>query len=127
MKNKEIKYHYFFDLNEILIDRYPAKISKEILKLHHDSKFVFIYSENYNNGSPKKIPHDSVSVFMPQITSKKIYKLFELYPPKTVTTIAQRIPDLLIILLSNRMNIPTSTVQHGIWSNRIKRIIEKPK
>lgn len=120
MINKE--YYYFFDLNEILIERYPAKISFEILKLDPDAKFVFIYSEQYGRSKPNKIPKNSVVVFMPTINSFELYELFKIYKPKNVTTIAQRIPDMLIVFLSNELNIPTYTVQHGIWSNKIERI-----
>ena len=121
-KKSKKKYHYFFDLNEILIDRYPAKISKEILIQDDLAKFVFIYSEKYGIDEPKNIPHGSKIIYMPKITEKGLYKIFDLYKPITVTTIAQRIPDLLITFLSNKKNIPTHTVQHGIWSDKIERI-----
>ena len=122
MNRKIIKYHYFFDLNEILIDRYPAKISHEILNNDNTAKFVFIYSEKYSYKQPKNTPLDSEIIFMPFITKKKINNLFDIYSPKSVTTVAQRIPDLLIIFLSNKRKIPTHTIQHGIWSDKIERI-----
>jgi hypothetical protein len=116
------KYHYFFDLNEILIDRYPAKISKEILINDKLAKFVFIYSEKYGPDEPKNIPKGSKIIYMPLITEKTLYKIFDLYKPISITTIAHRIPDLLVTFLSNKKNIPTHTVQHGIWSDKIERI-----
>ena len=48
------KYYYFYDLNEVLIDRYPAKIANKIKDLDSKSNFIFIYSEKYNDGEPQK-------------------------------------------------------------------------
>ena len=51
------RYYYFYDLNEVLIDRYPSKIANEIKKIEFNSRFVFIYSEN-------TIMEESLKIFL---------------------------------------------------------------
>lgn len=116
------RYFYFYDLNEVLIDRYPAKISKYLQEVYHTSNFIFIYSEKYKNSEPKNLPEGSKSFYIPDLSLKKINKLISKYPPKSLTTIAQRIPDMLMLSIFNRRNIPTFIVQHGLWSDKLDRI-----
>ena len=65
------KYYYFYDLNEVLIDRYPAKIANKIKCLDSKSNFIFIYSEKYNEGEPTKIPLGSKTYYIPNLSKKK--------------------------------------------------------
>lgn len=116
------KYFYFYDLNEILIDRYPAKISKEITKISNSHEFVFLYSEKYKYSSPQNIPDGSKYYFINDLSHKTLDRITKNYPPKSLTTIAQRIPDMWILTYFNHKNIPTFLVQHGLWSDRLERI-----
>ena len=116
------KYYYFYDLNEVLIDRYPAKIANKLKYLDSKSNFIFIYSEKYNEGEPKKIPLGSKAYYIPTLSKKKIINLIEKYPPHSLTTIAQRIPDMWMLSMFNHLNIDTYIVQHGLWSDKLQRI-----
>lgn len=116
------KYYYFYDLNEVLIDRYPAKISKKILEKDSSASFVFIYSEKYREDFPEKIPEGSKSFYIPSLSKNKLKQIIELYPPISLTTIAQRIPDMWIISFFNWLGIPTNIVQHGLWSDKLQLI-----
>lgn len=116
------KYYYFYDLNEVLIDRYPSRIANKIRELDPDSSFIFIYSEKYNGDEPKKTPKGSKSYFIPSLNKKKLTKLIKKYPPYSLTTIAQRIPDMWVLSLFNSLNIKTNIVQHGLWSDKLERV-----
>ena len=57
------EYIYFFDLNQILLDRYPAKISTLINENKSNNfKFLFLYTEIYGgeNTQPLKLPEGSI-------------------------------------------------------------------
>lgn len=114
-------------MNEVLIDRYPAKISESLSNLYNKRKFVFIYSEKYDYDIPKKVPHGSITIYLPNITRRKIESLFNDYPPFSLTTIAQRIPDMLMVSIFNINKLPTYTVQHGLWSDTIVRLSVIPQ
>lgn len=116
------RYYYFFDLNEVLIDRYPSKIAKGLLETNNTSRFIFIYSEKYRDGVPINIPKESHSFYIPDLSIREIEKLIDKYPPNSLTTIAQRIPDMLMLSIFNKKNIPTFIVQHGLWSDKLERI-----
>ena len=116
------KYHYFYDLNEVLIDRYPAKIASLIASTSGENNFIFIYSEKYNNSIPHNIPNGCKSFYIPFLSKEKIEKIISQYPPLTLTTIAQRIPDMWMLALFNHLGYPTFIVQHGLWSDRLERI-----
>ena len=116
------KYFYFFDLNEVLIDRYPVKISKYLQENYNTNNFIYIYAEKYNNNEPKKLPEGGKSFYIPDLSLKKINELILNYPPNSLTTIAQRIPDMLMLSIFNKKNIPTFIVQHGLWSDKLERI-----
>ena len=118
----ENKYYYFYDLNEVLIDRYPSKIANKIRELDPNSSFIFIYSEKYNENEPKKTPKGSKSCFIPTLNKKILIKLIKRYPPYSLTTIAQRIPDMWVLSLFNHLKIKTNIVQHGLWSDKLERI-----
>jgi hypothetical protein len=121
------KYFYFFDINEVLIDRYPAKIAKDLSNNFGIKNFIFIYSEKYDYGEPKNLPDGGKSFYIKNITKKKIENLFLSFPPYSLTTIAQRIPDMLMISIFNINNLPTFTVQHGLWSDSIVRLAVIPQ
>ena len=116
------KYFYFVDLNEVLIDRYPARISKYLQENYNTSNFIFIYSEKYNKNEPKNLPKGGKSFYIPDLSLKMINELILKYPPNSLTTIAQRIPDMLMLSIFNKKNIPTFIVQHGLWSDKLERI-----
>lgn len=116
------KYFYFYDLNEILIDRYPAKIASLINSKTKKNNFVFIYSEKYNNSIPKNIPKGSKSFYIPSLSKTKLEEIISQYPPISLTTIAQRIPDMWMLTYFNHQGYPTSLVQHGLWSDKLERI-----
>lgn len=116
------KYFYFFDVNEVLIDRYPAKISNFLSNKYGVKNFIFIYSEKYEYKTPKKIPKGSQAFFIPNISRKTIETLFIDYPPNSLTTIGQRIPDMLMLSIFNINKIPTFIVQHGLWSDHLERL-----
>lgn len=115
-------YYYFYDLNEVLVDRYPAKIARQIRVLEPESRFIFIFSERYRSDQPHEIPEESDFFFIPDLNRNKINKLFQKYPPKSLTTIAQRIPDMWMLTFFNHKGIPTHLIQHGLWSDRLERI-----
>ncbi len=118
----ENKYYYFYDLNEVLIDRYPSRIANKIRELDPSSSFIFIYSEKYNEDEPKKTPKGSKSYFIPTLNKKTLTKLIKKYPPYSLTTIAQRIPDMWMLSLFNHLKIKTNIIQHGLWSDKLERI-----
>jgi hypothetical protein len=78
------KYFYFYDLNEVLIDRYPT------------------------------IPEGSKSFFIKKLSRKELVKITTKYPPNSITTIAQRIPDMWMLTFFNHISVPTYIVQHGL-------------
>jgi hypothetical protein len=117
-----MKYYYFYDLNEVLIDRYPAKITSLISSKSKINNFIFIYSEKYNNSTPQNIPDGCKSFYIPNLSKKSIEQIISQYPPNSLTTIAQRIPDMWMLSLFNHLGYPTFIVQHGLWSDRIERI-----
>lgn len=116
------KYFYFYDLNEILIDRYPAKIATLLNANYNVNKFIFIYSEKYNNGEPKNIPKGSKAFYINDLSKIKLNEIINQYPPNSLTTIAQRIPDMWMLTYFNNLGFPTFLVQHGLWSDRLERI-----
>ena len=65
--NRNKPFIYIFDLNEILIDRFPSRIAKALNNIEGDSEynFVFLYAEKYDNkkANPVKIPRNSILYF----------------------------------------------------------------
>lgn len=116
------KHFYFFDLNEVLIDRYPAQIADQIKINTKNSNFVFIFSEEYSYSYPKKIPVDSKAFFLKDLSKKNLDLIVAKYPPNSLTTIAQRIPDMWMLTYFNHLSVPTFIVQHGLWSDKLERI-----
>lgn len=115
-------YYYFYDLNEVLIDRYPARIASKIRELDSSSNFVFLFSEKYKNDVPVNLPEKSKSFFIPSLSKKKMSQLITDFKPISLTTIAQRIPDMWVLTFFNHKGIPTNIVQHGLWSDKLQRV-----
>lgn len=118
----DTKYYYFYDLNEVLIDRYPSKIAHHIQQIDPSAKFVFIYSEIYSSKSPKTIPDGSFCFYLKDLSKRKLNEIIQKFPPISLTTIAQRIPDMWMLSYFNHLHVPTYIVQHGLWSDRLVRI-----
>ena len=116
------RYFYFYDINEILIDRYPAQISNVLKENWGLNSFVFIYSEKYQNSIPKKVPTGSKIYYLPDLSKNKIEALFVKYPPNSLITVGQRIPDIWLVALFNKKRLPTFTLQHGLWSDHLERM-----
>ncbi len=117
-----IKYFYFYDLNEVLIDRYPAKIAEKLSNYSSEFNFIFIFSEKYRNGIPLKIPEKSRFYYLPGLSKSKLNELIAKYPPEALITIAQRIPDMWMLTYFNNHGYKTYLVQHGLWSDKLVRI-----
>jgi hypothetical protein len=115
-------YFYFYDLNEVLIDRYPAKIATLLNTKYNINNFIFIYSEKYNDGEPKNIPNGSKTFYIKDLSKRKLKEIIAQYPPISLITIAQRIPDMWMLNYFNSLGYPTFLVQHGLWSDRLERI-----
>lgn len=119
------KYIYFFDLNEILLDRYPASIAKSINEITDKNfKFIFFYSEVYNPkvARPKKLPPNSTVIFESLLNQQNIQRYIVQYPPAALITVGLRIPDIFLLGYFNRIGVKTYMVQHGIFTNHLKRI-----
>jgi len=116
------KYIYVYDLNDVLIDRYPASIANKIKSIRPESKFIFIYSEKCSRKKPHKIPADSNVYYIRDLSINKLEKITTLYPPQSFITIAQRIPDMWMLSYFNNKSVDTYVVQHGLWSDKLERI-----
>ena len=120
--HKKERYYYFYDLNEVLIDRYPAKIANYISNSIECNNFIFIYSNRIGKNKPAKLPKGSKVYYISDLNKNTLDKIVNQYPPISLTTIAQRIPDLWMLTYFNHKEIPTFVVQHGLWSDRSVRI-----
>ena len=110
-------------MNEVLIDRYPSKIANEIKRLNLiQGLFLFILKNTIMEESLKNLPEGSLVFYIPSLDEKKIKLILKNYPALSLTTIAQRIPDMWILSLFNHLSIPTSIVQHGLWSDKLQRV-----
>jgi len=124
-KKKKQKYIFFFDLNEVLLDRYPAKIAKYLAEtLPFNIGFVFLYSEKYVNAKskPKRLPKDSTIIYCKNFTVNKMNSIIDKYPPIAFITIGLRIPDIFLLGYFNKINVRTYMVQHGIFIDHLSRI-----
>ena len=118
-----MKYVYFYDLNEVLLKRYPAKISQELdLISSQKIKYIFIYSEIYSNNILNSFPKNSKFFYFSFLSQKKIINLFSKYPPSCLVTVGLRIPDMLMHSLFKKYDIPVFMVQHGIFIDHLTRI-----
>jgi len=118
------KYIYFYDRNEVLLDRYPAGISQILSRNLGDGvQFVFLFSERLRKGgTPQKLPENSIVIYQPLLKLDYLDKLTKKYPPVAFINIALRIPDVLLIGYFNRLNVPTYMVQHGLFVKYLTRI-----
>jgi hypothetical protein len=118
------QYFYFYDINETLLERYPAWISSRILEDHKndDIGFVFLYSEKYHKKAPENLPPNTTAIYLPFLGRSSLRKLVKQYPPVSYCSIAQRVPDMRLITFFKQLGIPTFVVQHGIMVDHLKRI-----
>ena len=123
--SENFQYIYFFDLNEILLDRYPALIAKSINDISYKKlKFIFLFCEVYDaeTARPKKLPPNSTVVFERSFNQEIIERYVQKYPPAAFVTIGLRIPDIFLLGYFNRIGVKTYMVQHGIFTNHLQRI-----
>ena len=123
IKNNE--YIYIFDLNEILLDRYPASIAKSIQEITNKKlKFIFLFCEVYDAeiARPKKLPPNSTVIFERLFNQEILERYVQKYPPAAFVTIGLRIPDIFLLGYFNRFGVKTYMVQHGIFTNHLQRI-----
>ena len=116
---------YFFDKNEVLLDRYPASIAQEMMKKNRSESFnfIFIQSEYFKKGQhPTKIPKNSKVFYNPFLTPKKLDPIVKKHPPHAFICIGLRIPDILLICYFNKLNVNTYMVQHGLFIKHLTRI-----
>lgn len=118
------KHIYIFDLNEVLLDRYPAKISKALIQKYgvKNYHFIFIYCEDYRGDKPKMLPKNSKVYFLPGLGRRSIHTLVQKYPPSCFVTIGLRLPDMLLLTIFNKLNIPTFMIQHGLFVDHLQRV-----
>lgn len=116
-----MKYYYFFDINELQIERFHCKIANELHKQGED-KFVFIFIEKCFADTPKNAPEGSVVLFMPDLSKKNLDKLVGQYPPKCLITTGVRVPDMWLFSYMKKLQVPSYMVQHGLWSDELEHI-----
>ena len=117
---------YFYDKNEVLLDRFPSKIANEIISLDKnktDYNFIFIHSEYFKkNATLSKLPKNAIIQYNPSLNPKKISILIEKYPPHAFICIGLRIPDIFLICYFNKLETKTYMVQHGLFVKHLTRI-----
>lgn len=116
-----MKYYWFFDINELQIERFHCKIAKELVAAG-ENKFVFIFIEKCFSDVPKNIPEGSVVRFMPNMSKANLDKLMEKYPAKCLITTGCRVPDMWLYSYMKAHNAPSYFVQHGLWSDELEHI-----
>ena len=116
-----MKYYWFFDINELQIERFHCKIAKELVAAG-ENNFVFIFIEKCFSDVPKNIPEGSVVRFMPNMSKANLDKLMEKYPAKCLITTGCRVPDMWLYSYMKVHNAPSYFVQHGLWSDELEHI-----
>mgnify|MGYP000636145329 CR=1 FL=1 len=115
---------YFYDKNEVLLDRFPSEISKEMTSQHKSNyNFIFIHSEYFKkNGGPNKLPENAIIQYNPSLNTIFFSDLIKKYPPHAFICIGLRIPDILLISYFNKLGVKTYMVQHGLFVKHLTRI-----
>lgn len=116
---------YFFDLNEVLLDRYPARIANCLNEAsEEDLNFVFLYTEVYNENepNPKNLPSNSVVIFDKNFSPKRLKEIVRQFPPTAYISIGLRLPDIFLQGFFNNQGVQTYMVQHGIFVKHLTRI-----
>lgn len=119
-----MKYIYMFDINEVLIDRYPALVANSIKQIPNSKiKFVFLYTENYYSKSkPKNIPIGSEVYYRNNINAQFLNSLTKKFPPIAFVCVGLRIPDIYLCYYFNNKNVKTYMIQHGIFTDKLERL-----
>ena len=118
-----MKYYYFFDINELQIERFHCKIAKELERKNKETcGFVFIFIEKCFSETPKNIPSGSIVLFLPNISKSKLDVITAKYLPKCLITTGCRIPDMWLYSYMKKINVPSYFVQHGLWSDELEHI-----
>lgn len=121
-----MRYIYIFDINEVLIDRYPAAVAKSIKEITNNDDeidFIFLYTENYYSKSkPQNLPLNSKVYYKKNINTRFLNSLTEKFPPVAFVGIGLRIPDLYLFTYFNKKNIKTYMIQHGIFTAKLERL-----
>lgn len=115
---------YFYDKNEVLLDRFPSQISNEMISQDKSKyNFIFIHSEYFKkNESPNKLPENSIIQYNPSLNTVLISELIIKFPPHAFICIGLRIPDILLISYFNKLGVKTYMVQHGLFVKHLTRI-----
>lgn len=116
-----MKYYYFFDINELQIERFHCKIARELEKKKYNN-FVFIFIEKCFSETPKNIPLGSIVLFLPNIAKSKLDVITGKYPPKCLITTGCRVPDMWLYSYMKKRSVPSYFVQHGLWSDELEHI-----
>lgn len=116
-----MKYYYFFDINELQIERFHCKIARE-LEQKGENNFVFIFIEKCFSDTPKNIPDGSKVYFLPNMSKSNLDKIVNQYPPKCLITTGCRVPDMWLYTYMRTMEVPSFFVQHGLWSDELEHI-----
>ena len=117
------EYFYFFDINELQIERFHCKIAKELqLKGPTKQNFVFLFIEKCFSDKPKNIPEGSFVYLLPNISKKNLDKMVRNHPPKCLITTGNRVPDMWLYSYMRSLNVPSYFVQHGLWSDELEHI-----
>lgn len=117
-----MKYYYFFDINELQIERFHCKIAKELEKIEEGNNFVFIFIEKCFSDKPNNIPNGSKIYFLPNMSKYNLDKIVERYPPKCLVTTGCRVPDMWLYTYMKKLGVPSFFVQHGLWSDELEHI-----
>lgn len=117
------KYYYFFDINELQIERFHCKIARELERIEPtNNRFLFFFIEKCFSDKPKNIPEGSLVFFLPNMSKKNLDKIVNMYPPKCLITTGCRVPDMWLYSYMRKINVPIYFVQHGLWSDELEHI-----
>ncbi len=114
----------FFDMNLMGISRYPALIAKDIAAQAPTSSFTFFYEQTGSLSEQEVLallPKNSVLIKVSTVTGRSIKKQLSKCQLKTLTVMAQRIPDTAFVLAAKELGIHTVMYQHGLYIPFIKR------
>lgn len=56
-----MKYYYFFDINELQIERFHCKIARELERKEKVNNFIFFFIEKCFSDIPKNIPYITIT------------------------------------------------------------------
>lgn len=117
-----MKYYYFFDINELQIERFHCKIARELERKEKVNNFIFFFIEKCFSDIPKNIPEGSKVYFLPNMSKRNLDKITSKYQPKCLITTGCRVPDMWLYLYMRKLGVPSFFVQHGLWSDELEHI-----